>query len=145
MYEPNPSEKARDTIDAALVQCGWLIDDKNRVNLAAGLGIAAAAQYPTDTEPADYILFIDKKPVSEAKREEEGHRLTAVEEQSVEYAAAKLKYCINQPLPFVYESTGEVTRFTDSRDLVIDTDYAFPEQMVKIIESDSNQNPNEET
>ncbi len=38
------------------------------------------------------------------------------EEQSADYAAAKLKYLNNDPLSFVYESTGEVTRFTDYRD-----------------------------
>jgi type I restriction enzyme R subunit len=38
------------------------------------------------------------------------------EEQSTEYATAKLKYIDNKPLPFVYESTGELTRFTDYRD-----------------------------
>lgn len=54
--------------------------------------------------------------VIEAKREEEGHRLTIVEEQSTEYANSKLKYLNNKPLPFIYESTGAVTRFTDRRD-----------------------------
>lgn len=38
---------------------------------------------------------------------------TVVEEQSAGYAASKLKYLNNDPLPFVYESTGELTRFTD--------------------------------
>jgi type I restriction enzyme R subunit len=39
------------------------------------------------------------------------------EDQSSEYASAKLKYIINNnPLPFVYESTDELTRFTDYRD-----------------------------
>ncbi|MDP9043161.1 MAG: DEAD/DEAH box helicase family protein, partial [Bacteroidota bacterium] len=43
--------------------------------------------------------------------------LTVHEEQSEGYAKAKLKYLENkQPLPFVYESTGDVTRFTDYRD-----------------------------
>ena len=32
------------------------------------------------------------------------------------YATSKLKYCDNAALPFVYESTGELTRFTDYRD-----------------------------
>jgi type I restriction enzyme R subunit len=45
-----------------------------------------------------------------------GHRLTVVEEQSSEYANAKLKYLNNDSLPFVYESTGVITRFTDYRD-----------------------------
>ena len=71
-----PEQKARDTIDAALVLSGWLIQDKSKINLAAGLGVA-----------------------------EEGHRLTSVEEQSDEYRVAKLKYCDNQPLQFVYQST----------------------------------------
>jgi type I restriction enzyme, R subunit len=65
-----------------------------------------------------YVLFVDRKPVGviEAKREEAGHQLITVEEQSGEYANSKLKYLNNEPLPFVYESTGVVTRFTDRRD-----------------------------
>ena len=43
----------------------------------------------------------------EAKREEGGHKITAVEEQSGAYAAATLKWVNNsEPLPFVYESTA---------------------------------------
>ena len=68
--------------------------------------------------PADYVLFLDRKPVGiiEAKREKEGYRLTVAEDQSCENAHAKLKYLNNNPLPFVYESTGILTRFTDYRD-----------------------------
>ena len=67
----------------------------------------------------DYVLFVDKKPVGvvEAKPEDWGHRITTVEEQSGAYAAATLKWFTNQePLPFVFESTGVLTRFTDGRD-----------------------------
>ena len=53
--------------------------------------------------------------IIEAKREE-GHRLTVHEDQSGDYAKAKLKYCNNAPLPFVYESTGQVTRITNYQD-----------------------------
>ncbi|MGB8715061.1 MAG: DEAD/DEAH box helicase family protein, partial [Rhodanobacteraceae bacterium] len=52
----------------------------------------------------------------EAKRDDEGHRLTMAEDQSTGYANAKLKYLKNDPLPFVYESTGVLTRFTNYRD-----------------------------
>ena len=71
-----------------------------------------------DGKETDYTLFLDRDPVGivEAKREEEGHRLTIVEEQSGGYAKGKLKYLDNKPLPFVYESTGTITRFTDFRD-----------------------------
>ncbi|AMR33682.1 restriction endonuclease subunit R [Mucilaginibacter sp. PAMC 26640] len=113
----NPEQIARDEIDKQLLLCGWLIQNKKQINLSAGVGVAVR-EYQTETGPADYILFIDKKPVGviEAKREDEGLKLTVVEEQSTEYAKSKLKYLNNDPLPFVYESTGEITRFTDYRD-----------------------------
>ena len=118
MLNQNPEQIARDNIDKQLVACGWIIQDKKKFNLAAGLGIAIR-EYQTDIGPADYVLFVDKKAVGiiEAKREEEGIRLTTVEEQSSQYANAKLRLLNNDPLPFVYESTGEITRFTDYRDV----------------------------
>src|SRR5215216_516252 len=96
----NPEQLARDKIDQQLIACGWIIQNKNAINLAAGPGIAIR-EYQTDAGPADYILFVNKKPVGliEAKREEEGVRLTMVEEQSAGYASAKLKYVNNDPLP----------------------------------------------
>lgn len=117
MINQNPEQIARDNIDKQLIACGWIIQDKKKFNLAAGLGVAIR-EYQTDIGPADYVLFVDKKPIGiiEAKREEEGVRLTTVEEQSSQYANAKLRLLNNDPLPFVYESTGEVTRFTDYRD-----------------------------
>ncbi len=113
----NPEQKARDNIDKQLINCGWIIQSKSQINLFAGIGVAVC-EYQTDVGPADYILFVDQKPVGviEAKKEEEGHRLTTVEEQSAEYAVSKLKYLKNDPLPFVYESTGTITHFTDYRD-----------------------------
>ncbi len=113
----NPEQIARDKIDAMLLKSGWVIQSKDKINLAANKGVAIR-EYQTDVGPADYVLFVDRNPVGiiEAKREDEGHRLTVVEEQSGDYAKAKLKYLTNEPLPFVYESTGTITRFTDYRD-----------------------------
>ena len=113
----NPEQLARDHIDKQLLLCGWIIQGKKQVNLVAGVGVAIR-EYQTETGPADYVLFVDKKPVGiiEAKREDEGYKLIVAEDQSAEYAQAKLKYLDNGPLPFVYESTGELTRFTDYRD-----------------------------
>lgn len=117
MANQNPEQIARDNIDKQLIACGWIVQDKKKFNLAAGLGIAIR-EYQTDIGPADYVLFVDKRAVGiiEAKREEEGIHLTSVEEQSSKYANAKLRLLNNDPLPFVYESTGEITRFTDYRD-----------------------------
>ncbi len=114
----NPEQIARDKIDKMLIDAGWFVQSKNEIDLGANKGVAVR-EYQTDIGPADYVLFVDRKPVGviEAKREEEGHRLTVVEEQAKAYATAKLKYQINkEPLPFVYESTGIVTRFRDLRD-----------------------------
>jgi type I restriction enzyme, R subunit len=113
----NPEQIARDNIDKQLKACGWHIQHKREINLNAGIGVAVR-EYHTDAGLADYILFVNRKPVGviEAKREEEGYRLIDVEEQSGRYARSKLKYLNNNPLTFVYESTGILTRFTDFRD-----------------------------
>ncbi|MFN7839572.1 MAG: DEAD/DEAH box helicase family protein [Bacteroidota bacterium] len=113
----NPEQIARDHVDQLLVQSGWIVQPKSRLNLTAGLGVAVT-EYRTDTGPVDYLLFIDRKPIGiiEAKKAEEGVRLTMVEDQSLRYAEGKLKYFDNAPLHFAYESTGELTRFTDYRD-----------------------------
>jgi type I restriction enzyme R subunit len=117
MTNQNPEQIARDNIDRQLIDCGWIIQKKKQINLNAGLGVAVT-EYQTEIGPADYVLFVDGKPVGviEAKKEEEGARLTIHEDQSKDYANSKLKYLHNDPLPFVYESTGTLTRFTDYRD-----------------------------
>lgn len=114
----NPEQKARDAIDALLKQAGWVVQSVKTLDLNAGLG-QAVREYQTDVGPVDYVLFVDHKAVGviEAKREDLGHKITDVERQTEGYAKAKLKWVNNrEPLPFLYESTGIITRFTDGRD-----------------------------
>ncbi len=116
----NPEQIARDKIDKMLELAGWLVQSKNKVNLSAGIGVALR-ETNTESGSADYILFVNSKAVGviEAKKETEGHRLTVVEEQSLRYSkdAIKIgKFTLGSEKPFVYESTGTVTRFTDYRD-----------------------------
>ncbi len=113
----NPEQLARDQIDKQLIACGWVIQHKSKINLSASLGVAVQ-EYQTDIGPADYVLFVNRQPVGiiEAKRAEEAVHLTMHEEQTEGYRTAKLKYLNNQPLFFGYESTGDITRFTDFRD-----------------------------
>ena len=113
-----PEQEAREIIDERLSYAGWIVQDKTRIDFNAGLGVAVR-EYQTDVGPADYVLFVDKEAVGivEAKSEDWGQNITTVERQSAAYAAAKLKWVNNkEPLPFVYESTGVLTRFTDGRD-----------------------------
>ncbi|PLW79937.1 restriction endonuclease subunit R [Candidatus Woesearchaeota archaeon] len=113
----NPEQLARDNIDKLLRNAGWAIQSAKKINWNESLGIAIK-EYQTDVGPADYVLFVDRKPVGivEAKKEDVGQNLSTVEEQSSGYANAKLKYLGNDPLKFVYESTGALTRFTDLSD-----------------------------
>ncbi len=119
MAAPNQTQEqiARDVIDRMLLASGWVVQSKSALNLLAGTGVAVR-EYQTDIGPADYVLFVNKKPVGiiEAKPVNEAHHLTIHESQTEGYAKAKLKYLNNEPLPFLYESTGELTRFTDYRD-----------------------------
>jgi type I restriction enzyme, R subunit len=114
----NPEQVARDYVDELLSASGWAVQDKNAINLNAGPGIAIR-EYQTDIGPADYVLFVDKQPVGviEAKKETLGYNLTPVEEQTAGYSQAALKWIKSpKPLPFLYEATGPITRFTDIRD-----------------------------
>ena len=113
-----PEQLARGNIDRMLSQAGWVVQDNKKIDFSAGSGIAVR-EYQTEVGPADYALFINKKPVGvvEAKPEDWGQKITMVEEQSAGYASAKLKWVNNKErLPFIYESTGVLTRFTDGRD-----------------------------
>ena len=118
MVNQNPEQIARDKIDKLLQASGWTVQNNKQIDFSAGQG-QAVREYQTDVGPADYVLFVDKKAVGviEAKREDIGHKITEVETQTEGYANATLKWVNNQePLPFLYQSTGVITRFTDSRD-----------------------------
>ena len=76
-------------------------------------------EYPTDTGPADYLLFVNRQPVGviEAKKDNAAENITAVETQTERYAAASLKWRKdNTPLRFLFEATGQIIRFTDNAD-----------------------------
>lgn len=112
-----PEARARQKIDEALTAAGWEVQDREDINLGAGLGVAVG-EFSVTTGLADYLLYVDRKAcgVLEAKRE--GVTLTGVEIQSGKYLGA-LRPGIpawNSPLPFSYETTGSETRFTDHRD-----------------------------
>ncbi len=61
-----PEAQARQQIDDKLAAAGWLVQDMRQLNLGAARGLAVR-EYPTDTGPADYVLFIDRKAVGGAR------------------------------------------------------------------------------
>lgn len=84
------------------------------MNIMAGLGVAVR-EYQLNTGEADYCLYIDGKVAGVIEAKKEGSNLTGVETQNDKYVqglpAGVPHYAL--PLPFAYESTGIVTRFTN--------------------------------
>ncbi len=83
-----PEAKGRQAIDDKLAKAGWLVQNMRQFNLVTQSGIAVR-EYPTDTGPADYVLFVDRLAVGviEAKRDEAGEHLTDTEAQTVRVMA----------------------------------------------------------
>jgi len=109
-----PEEQAGDLIDAKLAASGWIVQTYKQMNLIAGPGLAVT-EFPGAHGEADYLLYVDGRALGVVEAKPVGHTLKGVEGQSASYAdglAAKLP-AWRRPLPFQYESTGEVTQFTN--------------------------------
>ena len=58
-----PEQQARVEIDKALDAAGWLIQDRDELNLTAGRGVAVREFKMADGHGfADYVLLVDGKP-----------------------------------------------------------------------------------
>jgi type I restriction enzyme R subunit len=112
-----PEAKARKNIDTQLNACGWVIQNRNKMNLYASKGVAVREFY-LETGYADYLLFVNRKAVGVIEAKKEGVPLTIAEGQAASYTAGlpdNIPHA-SLPLPFVYESTGVETFFRDNRD-----------------------------
>jgi type I restriction enzyme R subunit len=78
----SPEELAREKIDALLTQCGWIIQNRNTINLSATPGIAIREALLKDRDEVDYLLFVDGKAIGTVEAKPEGFTLVGVEEQS---------------------------------------------------------------
>ncbi len=114
---PSPEPLARQHIDALLTAAGWEVQDRSAMNLGAGLGVAVR-EFPLATGPADYLLFVDRRAIGVVEAKPEGTTLAGVEAQSARYSWGLGQYPLawHTPLPFLYESTGVETFFTNGLD-----------------------------
>ncbi|TXH88903.1 MAG: DEAD/DEAH box helicase [Rhodoferax sp.] len=114
-----PEQKARVSIDALLVAAGWHVCNVSDANIHAATGVAIR-EFPLNTGYgfADYLLYVNGKACGVIEAKKEGATLTGVELQSSRYAqglpAALPAW--RRPLPFVWESTGVETHFTNGLD-----------------------------
>ncbi len=114
-----PEQKARVSIDALLVAAGWHVCNVSDANIHAATGVAIR-EFPLNTGFgfADYLLYVNGKACGVIEAKKEGATLTGVELQSSRYAQG-LPTSLpawRRPLPFVWESTGIETHFTNGLD-----------------------------
>ena len=115
-----PEQRARREIDADLAAAGWIVQNRDELDLTTGRGIAVR-EFPMKAGFgfADYLLYLDRKAVGAVEAKPEG-TLTGVEAQSAKYAAGLPDNlpAHRRPLPFLFESNGSVTFFTNGLDPV---------------------------
>ena len=132
-----PERKARRIIDTNLEAAGWLVQSHDEVDLAAGSGIAVR-EFPMKPGfgTADYVLYVDRMAIG-AIEAKPGGTLTGVEEQSGKYAVGLPDDlpAHHRPLPFVFESNGARTAFTNGLDPAPRSRHVFnfprPETLVE--------------
>ncbi|MGD0716014.1 MAG: type I restriction-modification enzyme R subunit C-terminal domain-containing protein [Gaiellaceae bacterium] len=114
-----PEAQARIEIDQMLALAGWVVQDADKVNLAAGKGVAIREFVLAPGHGrADYLLFVDGKPLGVLEAKPAGTILSSVEPQRNDYAEGMpddLDVPL-EPLPFTYMSTGRETRFRNGLD-----------------------------
>ena len=115
-----PEQRARRAIDANLEAAGWLVQDKDEVDLSSGLGVAVR-EFPMKPGfgTADYLLYVDRTIAGAIEAKAEG-TLTGVEAQSAKYAegVSEALPVYRIPLPFLFEANGSVAYFTNGLDPV---------------------------
>ncbi len=111
-----PEQRGRREIDANLDAAGWLVQDRAEMDLTSGPGVAVR-EFPMKTGfgSADYVLYVGFGGAIEAKAE---GTLSGVEAQTAKYAAGLPDDlpAPRRPLPFLFESNGAVTYFTNGLD-----------------------------
>ena len=114
-----PEAKAREHIDRLLSAAGWHICDANKANIHAARGVAIR-EFPLQQGHgfADYLLYVDGKAAGVIEAKKEGNTLTGVEIQAAKYTTGLPDHlpAWQRPLPFMYQSTGIETRFTNGLD-----------------------------
>jgi type I restriction enzyme, R subunit len=114
-----PEAKARIDIDKLLGQAGWLVCGMGDFDIHAAEGVAIR-EFPLNSGFgfADYLLYVNGKACGVIEAKKAGATLTGVENQSGRYAQglpAGLP-AWHRPLPFLFESTGVETHFTNGLD-----------------------------
>lgn len=112
-----PEARAREKIDRQLTDAGWIVQDRAAANLSAGPGVAVR-EFPLKGGSVDCLLYVDGAAAGAVEAKKEGWTLSGVEAQSKRYSEGlpDALPAYRRPLPFLYESTGVATQFTNLLD-----------------------------
>jgi type I restriction enzyme R subunit len=115
-----PEAKARVRIDEMLAAAGWTVQSAGAANLAASNGVAIREFVLSPGHGrTDYLLFVEGAAVGALEAKKEGETLTGVAWQTAKYVDGipdDIPTAFEGALPFVYQSTGTETRFTNTLD-----------------------------
>jgi len=140
----SPEEQARVLIDEQLVAAGWVVQDREAIDLVNHLGVAVREVIMQKwAGRADYVLYLDRKMVGVIEAKPQGTTLMAVQWQSHRYSKGltesqlKSAVLVNGELPFIYEASGSETNFTNVYDPEPRARHIFnfqkPETLARII------------
>src|SRR5574337_680931 len=98
-------------IDRALTDAGWRVVNYERWLSGNRTAADAIEEFPTDSGPGDYLLYLDGQPVADV----EAKKLTVGPQNVVEQAKRYARALADSPfrfgdyrLPFVYATNGEL-------------------------------------
>ncbi|MBN2367517.1 DEAD/DEAH box helicase family protein [Candidatus Woesearchaeota archaeon] len=144
-YYGEPEKKARhELINPALEKAGWVVQNYKTANPRSAKGVAIEYFQLPKAGEADYVLFVNGSACGIIEAKKTGETLIGKEPQTKGYAEgfpADFR-CVDNPLPFRYESSGTETRFTNNWDPVPRSRFVFsfhtPETFEKWIEDKKN-------
>jgi type I site-specific restriction endonuclease len=145
-YE-TPEDKARhEKINPLLEKAGWKVQHYKSANIHSSKGIAVEFFEMGKVGQADYTLFVNGQPVGIVEAKREGSTLIGKEPQTAKYSEGLSDDYdkLEGDLPFLYESTGTNTRFTNKWDPKSRSREVFafhkPETLEKWIKSGKEEN-----
>src|SRR5204862_3864263 len=139
LMSEKPEDKARRSIDAKLTASSWIVQSRDELDLTAGHGVAVREfKMKSGFGFADYLLYLYRKALGAVEAKATG-TLSGIEAQSAKYAAGLPDNlpAHKRPLPFLFESNGSVTYFTNGLDPLPRSRQIFgfprPETLVELV------------
>jgi hypothetical protein len=109
----HPEDRARQTIDAQIVEAGWVVQSRDQMNLGAGLGVAVR-EFATGIGPVDYAL-VDRTLCGVLEAKPDGTTLSGFAEKAERYMGSVPKHLVRREgqVRFEYVASSTEIQFRD--------------------------------